>query len=83
MRCGSKERLLDPTRNVHRDDQRASPHPPGGALWNLPLHGGHIPDGHPTIRTYDPHGHASEASPRPHLLHQGNEDPSQSRHSFT
>lgn len=81
--CPFKERMCDPTRNVHRDDQRAPPHPPGSALWNLPLHGGHIPDGHPVVWTYDPHGHASEASPRPHLLHQGNKEPNQCQRTFS
>lgn len=61
-----------PVRHVHSHDGRAPPHPSGCALWHLPLHGGHLTDGHPAVRTHHAHGHARQASPRPHLRHQGN-----------
>lgn len=64
--------ILAPARYVHSDDGRAPAHPPGRALWHLPLHGGHVSDGHPAVRAHHTHGHARQASPRPHLRHQGN-----------
>ncbi|XP_017390783.1 anion exchange protein 3 isoform X4 [Cebus imitator] len=56
---------------VHRHGGRAASDPIGCALWDLPVHGGHIPVWYPAVPASVAHSHACKAPSRAALCDQG------------
>ncbi|KAG7525720.1 anion exchange protein 2-like [Solea senegalensis] len=61
--CGLMWFMLRPLRSVHCDRGRPASDPPGGALWDLPVHGCDVPERDPAHRATRPAAHAPQVPP--------------------